>query len=413
MSTRVASRTREPNVPAVATGSKPRAGVYGMPFHHVGGGQLHQALVADVLSSSYDVDLIHHVPDLDHEQLSRQYDVDLSRLNLRYVEPFASVWPFSPEDGRYDGNAFDAHRSVTQPYDLFVNVVVSPPIRSYARRGVLLVLFPFAGRADLWPWNEPADRTPSLKRILRNGYYRLRWRQVFASYGRCVANSAFTARWIRDRWGRDAEVVLPPVPARFSVRPKEKVILSVGRFSRSGTQKRQLEMVEAFVRACDTGLTGWEYWSLGGVSGGPGDQRYFEEVAAAAEGHSVRLIPNAPADVVRDAYERAAVFWHAAGYGVDERVHPEQTEHFGISPVEAMAAGCVPIVMRKGGPPEIIEHGTSGFLIDTLDELVTRTHELVASPRLRDQMSAAARERARVFTDIDAFAERMRAALDA
>lgn len=382
-----------------------------MPFDRVGGGQLHQAIVADVLASSHEVDLIHHVPGLTHEQLSRQYELDLDRVNLRYVKPFATVWPYGPEGGRFNGNPFDAHRAVTEPYDLFVNVVVSPPIRSYARRSVLLVLFPFAGRADVWPWNEPADRTPMPKRILRNAYYGSRWRRVFASYTRCIANSAFTAGWIRNRWGRDADVVFPPVRARFAVRPKEKLILSVGRFSRIGTQKRQLEMVKAFVRACDKSLRGWEYWCVGGASKSPVDQRYFAEVAEAANGYPVRLIPNAPVDVVRDAYERASVFWHAAGYGIDHHLHPEQAEHFGMSTVEAMSAGCVPVVIRKGGQREIVEDGTSGFLVDTLDELVGRSHELVVSPQLREVMAEAARARSRVFTDLDAFANRMRAVL--
>lgn len=417
MKTSAPGSTRNPRrssaVVEPRVGPKPRAGVYGMPFDRVGGGQLHQVAVADVLSSSHDVDLIHHVPDLDHEQLSRQYELDVGRLNLRYVKPFATVWPYGPEGGRFDGRPFDSHRALTEPYDLFVNVVVAPPIRSYARRSVLVVLFPFAGRAQLWPWNEPADRTPAPKRILRNAYYWFRWHRVFASYTQCVANSAFTASWIRERWGRDAEVILPPVQARFAVQPKEKVILSVGRFSRSGTQKRQLEMVRAFVRACDTHLDGWEYWCAGGVSDGPADRRYFDEVAEAAKGHPVRLIPNAPGDLVRNAYERAAVFWHAAGYGVEERLHPERTEHFGMSTVEAMAAGCVPVVVRKGGQREIVEHGKSGFLVDTLDELVQHSSELARSPRLRDEMAEAARKRARLFTDLGAFADRMHAVLHA
>lgn len=403
------SGTRPPAAPEPLARTKPRAGVYGMPFDRVGGGQLHQLIVADVLSSSYDVDLIHHVPGLDQEQLARHYELDVRGLNLRYVKPFAGVWPYGPEGRRFEGKPFDSHRALTEPYDLFVSVVVGPPIRSYARRSVLLVLFPFAGRPQLWPWSEPADRTPAPKRIIRNAYYWLRWRRIFASYTQCVANSAFTASWVRERWGRDAEVIFPPVRARFAVQPKEKLILSVGRFSRRGTQKRQLEMVQAFVRAYDKHLNGWEFWCAGGVSNGPADRRYFDEVAEAAKGHPVRLIPNAPGDVVRDAYERAAVFWHAAGYRVEEHLQPEQTEHFGMSTVEAMAAGCVPVVIRKGGQREIVEHGKSGFLFDTLDELVQHSTELALSPGLREEMADAARQRARVFTDVDAFADRMRA----
>lgn len=389
---------------------KPRAGVYGMPFDRVGGGQLHQAILADLLASSHRVDLIHHHEGLGHDDLVRQYDLDLGRVDLRYVEPLATVWPYSSEGGRFPGKPFDAHRALTEPYDLFVNVVVAPPIRSYARRSALIVLFPFVGRDDVWPWNE-RNRPPFPKRIVRNAYYAMRWRRVFASYGPCVANSAFTAAWVKKRWGRDAEVVYPPVRARFTARPKSRLILSVGRFSRMGTRKKQLDLVRAFARAHEADLKGWEYLLVGGVADNARDRRYFDEVAEAAEGHPVRLIANAPDEVVKEAYERAAVFWHAAGYGEDERLHPERTEHFGMSTVEAMAAGCVPVAIRKGGQPEIVEHGTSGFLWDTMEELVGHTRELVDSPRLREEMARAARERARVFTDPDVFAAGMESVL--
>jgi hypothetical protein len=81
--------------------SSRRAAVYGMPFDHVGGGQLHQALVARVLTEAYEVDLVHHVPDLTHERLASDYDLDLGRVRLRYVEPFPAIWPYATAaDGR-------------------------------------------------------------------------------------------------------------------------------------------------------------------------------------------------------------------------------------------------------------------------------------------------------------------------
>jgi len=44
-------------------------------------------------------------------------------------------------------------------------------------------------------------------------------------------------------------------------------------------------------------------------------------------------------------------------------------EHFGITPVEAMAAGCVPIVYRGGGLTETVTKD-SGFTWKTIDELI-------------------------------------------
>jgi glycosyltransferase involved in cell wall biosynthesis len=377
-----------------------------MPFHQIGGGQLHQALLAQVLTASYDVDLVHHVPGLTHAQLARDYDLDLSGVNVRYVDPIPTVWPFAADKSDTGRRGFAAHRKLTEPYDLFVDVVVGPPIRSYARRGVLVALFPFVGRNDVWPWLDPAGPS-ALRKAIRNAHYGRTWRAIFGSYQRCIANSCFTARWIRTRWGIDAEVVYPPVRARFDDRPKTSTILSVGRFSRRGTQKKQLEMVTAFTRAHAGLFNGWEYLCLGGVADDDADRGYYEEVCEAAKGYSVQVVCNPAAGVVKEAYERAAVFWHAAGYAEDEQRHPERSEHFGMSTVEAMAAGCVPVVIRKGGQPEIVEHGASGFLWDTMDELIHYTHQLTSAPQLRNDMAGAARARARVFTDLDAFAARM------
>jgi glycosyltransferase involved in cell wall biosynthesis len=45
-------------------------------------------------------------------------------------------------------------------------------------------------------------------------------------------------------------------------------------------------------------------------------------------------------------------------------------EPFGLSVVEAMACGTPVIAYRRGSMPELIEHGVTGFLVDTFDEAV-------------------------------------------
>ena len=43
-------------------------------------------------------------------------------------------------------------------------------------------------------------------------------------------------------------------------------------------------------------------------------------------------------------------------------------EPFGLSVIEAMACGTPAIATRRGSMPELIEHGVTGFLVDSLDE---------------------------------------------
>jgi len=45
-------------------------------------------------------------------------------------------------------------------------------------------------------------------------------------------------------------------------------------------------------------------------------------------------------------------------------------EPFGLVMIEAMACGTPVIAFRKGSVPEIIDHGVTGFIVDTIDEAV-------------------------------------------
>jgi glycosyltransferase involved in cell wall biosynthesis len=54
-------------------------------------------------------------------------------------------------------------------------------------------------------------------------------------------------------------------------------------------------------------------------------------------------------------------------------------EPFGLVMIESMACGTPVIAFRRGSVPEVIEHGRSGFIVETVDEMVEaarRVHEI-------------------------------------
>jgi glycosyltransferase involved in cell wall biosynthesis len=208
------------------------------------------------------------------------------------------------------------------------------------------------------------------------------------TYDSIVSNSTFTSRWIKQRWGITAATIPPPV-RMYSRGIKEKIILAVGRFFEGGHSKKQLEMVNNF-RSLSERMPGWRLVMVGGVNAA--DAGYFNRVKAATEGFPIDLLPNASSAVMADLFAKASIFWHLTG--LDESIddHPERHEHFGISPVEAMSAGAVPIAVGGAGPSEVITHRSSGFLIETLVQLSEYTLLLSTDEALREAMSEQAQK---------------------
>jgi glycosyltransferase involved in cell wall biosynthesis len=228
-------------------------------------------------------------------------------------------------------------------------------------------------------------------------------------YERVLANSEYTRDWVRRLWGVEADVLFPPIRVQeLRPGPKQPRILTVGRFIARGLghSKKQLELVQAFGDIIRRGgMDGWELQVVGGCE--PSQRRYLAEVQRAAEGLPVHVHANAPRSLVEELFATSSTFWVATGLGEDDEKAPWLFEHFGITTVEAMAAGCVPVVIDKAGQREIVRHGTDGYRWTTLGELEALTRKLAVDDVLRERLAAAAVERAGAFSE-EAFAARWR-----
>ncbi|MGC8982731.1 MAG: glycosyltransferase family 4 protein [Desulfurococcaceae archaeon] len=154
--------------------------------------------------------------------------------------------------------------------------------------------------------------------------------------GRVLTNSTWTAHMVYKAYGVVPDVVYPPVDVEFfnlyaSSDKREKLVVTISRF----TPEKGLEKLVEAAKV----LPDYKFVFVGTV--GAGSERVLgniEEEARRSGLSNVEVRPNLPRTEV------ARLLGEASFY-----LHPPFPEHFGISIVEAMAAGAVPLVYRDGG----------------------------------------------------------------
>ena len=219
--------------------------------------------------------------------------------------------------------------------------------------------------------------------------------------------SAYSRDWIKRYWGRESEILNPPVNVQqLYAGEKGRRILSVGRFFPGMHNKKHLVMAAAFKEMINRGLQGWELHLVGNVRKEKSHERYLKKLSAQSQGYPIFIHPDLPHSELVALYSESSLYWHACGYGENLRRHPEKFEHFGITTVESMASGCVPVVFGQGGQTEIVQHGRNGFLWSDLNQLIQYTWRLIRDPSLIRQLSEAALADSRRF-DITRFKSRL------
>ena len=152
-------------------------------------------------------------------------------------------------------------------------------------------------------------------------------------------------------------------------------------------------MIFSFRNLYQTGkIKGWSLHLAGSVEG---DGGYIDELRKLAKDLPVTFYPDYPFKELVKLYGESGIYWHAAGFGETD---PAKMEHFGITTVEAMAGGCVPVVINKGGQPEIVEDQKSGLLWDNLEQLKELTLKLISSQQLMATLSKNAVLKSKVFS---------------
>ncbi len=179
-------------------------------------------------------------------------------------------------------------------------------------------------------------------------------------------NSSYTKSMIRTFWGRDAVVVYPPIHPEFynpSLTFKERDIdvIFFGQFYRVKGFDLTRTLASEGLRVVVVGAKVHDYVPY-------------------SEG--VQVYSNVSVPFYTRMLSRSKVY-----------VHARPGEHLGITIVEAMASGCVPVVHKSGGQwTDVVMRGEYGYGWSSTDELVNIVKRLVKDRSLWERSHERALE---------------------
>lgn len=350
-----------------------RIGIYDPYLDDLGGGEKYMMTIASCLSKQHEVTIFWNNKD-DVTACQNRFHLSLGKVKLHknifaaqvsFLERITTAW-------KYDAIVILSDGSIP-----FI-----PPTKLY-----LHIQQPLA-----------KDQRSKIKD-------RIKMRQITAIF----YNSHFTKGYNDPLFpGVRSEVIYPPVTLDLGFKVedirKENWIMHVGRFRagniESGDYKKQGFMVGAFKEMVDQGLKGWTFHLASSVR--KDDEGKFKLLKNNAKGYPIVFHVNKTQQELFDLYKKAKIYWHASGYGEDVQKHPELAEHFGMTTVEAMGFGVVPVVINSGGQAEIVTNNVNGLLWKTKEELINQTYKVISDHKLWEHLSKKAQIRSHDFS-ADAF----------
>jgi glycosyltransferase involved in cell wall biosynthesis len=176
---------------------------------------------------------------------------------------------------------------------------------------------------------------------------------------RIICNSKFTAKKVSEVYpikNENLEILYPPVqfPNKKVESKKQKTVVSLGRFSE---EKRQLEQLEIAQQLPEYNFK---------IIGFSGNGKYLMECKNKLESEKIKNV-EILADI--DFAEIEKIMSESQFF-----IHNVRNEPFGISTVQAIAYGCIPVVHNSGGSKEIVNNESLKF--NSANECITRFQNL-------------------------------------
>jgi glycosyltransferase involved in cell wall biosynthesis len=208
-------------------------------------------------------------------------------------------------------------------------------------------------------------------------------------------NSSWTVEKFENVYGNSlkVEILHPPVDVEFfskvAENKRENMVVTVSRF----TPEKNLEKIIDVASE----LRGFSFKLIGNKAkySEPAIDR-IEKRIRELKNDNVELLFNVPRDKLREILGSAKYY-----------LHPPFAEHFGISVVEAMSAGCIPIVFRDGGAwYDVVSKIDNTLGYYNIREVPNIIREIEKDEKLYEELRRKSLEVAGMFT-YDMFKKRL------
>ncbi len=178
-----------------------------------------------------------------------------------------------------------------------------------------------------------------------------------------LVNSRFTAKAVKEIFNVDSYVLYPPVskdilyPSEIALnQQRDNSVITISRIS----NEKNLTLIPFIAKDARKNIK----FKIAGLLD---SREVFNSLLRLANNlgvsQKVKLFPNLARDRLRQLLLNSKVY-----------LHPKVNEHFGISIIEAMASGCIPVVHDSGGAKEFVPRQ---FRYKNLKEAVEKVEKAI------------------------------------
>jgi glycosyltransferase involved in cell wall biosynthesis len=329
-----------------------RVALYDPYLDTLGGGEKHILSILEVLAEQgFEINIFWNI------NLSEEIK---ERFGFRYIDKVK----FLPDIFKTKSSSLKTSRTL-QTFDYFFYVTDGSYFLSGAKKNFVFCMVPdkklynlnLLNRAKLWNY-------------------------------KFISNSPFTTKWLQ-KWDIKPTTITPYINDQLFVDnkiKKEKIILSVGRFYPQLHSKNHEMIINAFKKLkMVKEFSSYRLVLAGGLKNE--DKSYLIKLKELAKDDPTIIFKtNISHDELYKLYKLSNYFWHFTGYGVDENINPEKVEHLGITPLEAMASGCLTFCYKAGGPEMLIKNNENGFLFSNIDGLINQMIKTISNRTLTEKI---------------------------